>query len=189
MSLRTSPQTGVAIRFPLAPPKGELAAKPTERANRNLSAPSGQTLIRLALAGDARATFPIGEGFGDGLPHQCEHWFAITFFFRELVQERHRAVPYGISDTDQSGTHRLRRPAARLLTNLSNFVFNSVIGCSKPPSILKARKVAEAVSRLLSNSVESSFLPLFFPNPKRKPPMVRPSGVFPHLLPNCVAPP
>ena len=185
MSLRTSPQTGVEIRLPLAPPKGELAAKPTERANRNLSAPSGQTLIRLALAGDARATFPVGEGFGDG----CEHWFAMTFFFRELMQERHRAVPNGISNANRPGTHRLRRPAARLLTNLSNFVFNSVIGCSKPPSILKARKVAEAVSRLLSNSVESSFLPLFFPNPKRKPPMVRPSGVFPHLLPNYVVPP
>ena len=162
MSLRTSPQTGVAIRLPLAPPLGELAAKPTERANRNLSVPSGQTLIRLALAGDARATFPVGEGFGDGLPHQCEHWFAMTTSI---------TVP------------------ARLLTNLSNFVFNSVIGCSKPPSILKARKVAEAVSRLLSNSVESSFLPLFFPNPKRKPPMGEPSGVFPHLLPNCVVPP
>ena len=162
MSLRASPQTGVAIRFPLAPPKGELAAKPTERANRNLSAPSGQTLIRLALAGDARATFPVGEGFEDGLPHQCEHWFAMTTSI---------TVP------------------TRMLTNLSNFVFNSVIGCSKPPSILKTRKVAEAVSRLLSNSVESSFLPLFFPNPKRKPPMGEPSGVFPHLLPNCVVPP
>ena len=29
-----------------------------------------EALIRLALAGDARATFPVGEGFGYGLPHQ-----------------------------------------------------------------------------------------------------------------------
>ena len=84
--------------------------------------------------------------------HQCEHWFAMTTSI---------TVP------------------ARLLTNLSNFVFNSVIACSKPPSILKARKVAEAVSRLLSNSVESSFLPLFFPNQKR--PAAPCSGFF-HAL-------
>ena len=108
---------------------------------------------------------------------------------RKYREDCHTAVPNGAPIPDQPGTHRLRRPAARLLTNLSNFVFNSVICCSKPPSILKTRKVAEAVSRLLSNSVESSFLPLFFPNPKRKPPMVRPSGVFPHLLPNYVVPP
>ena len=32
--------------------------------------PSFFALIRLALAGDARATFPVGEGKGNGLPHQ-----------------------------------------------------------------------------------------------------------------------
>ena len=71
MSLRTSAHAGVAIRSPLAPSLGELAAKPTERVNIALSAPSGHlshrerqvALIRLALAGDARATFPGGEGF------------------------------------------------------------------------------------------------------------------------------
>ena len=167
------PRTRIGHHLPL--PMGEVPK--AERACFTLSVGSAASSPRVGAKGE------------NGLPHQCEHWFAMTFFFRELVQERHRAVPYGISDTDQPGTHRLRRPAARLLTNLSNFVFNSVICCSKPPSILKTRKVAEAVSRLLSNSVESSFLPLFFPNPKRKPPMARPSGVFPHLLPNYVVPP
>ncbi len=42
-------------------------------------------LIRLALAGDARATFPGGEGFGCGLPHQCEHWFAMTASIEEFA--------------------------------------------------------------------------------------------------------
>ena len=58
----------VTIRFPLAPTLGELAAKPTERVN-TLSPPRPGTfprgrdkaLIRLALAGDARATFPQGK--------------------------------------------------------------------------------------------------------------------------------
>ena len=35
-------------------------------------------LIRLALAWDARATFPIGEGFGDGLPRQSALYHGMT---------------------------------------------------------------------------------------------------------------
>ena len=66
----------MAIRSPRPPPSaptlGELAAKPTERVKIALSAPTGHlshrerqvALIRLALAGDARATFPVGEGLG-----------------------------------------------------------------------------------------------------------------------------
>ena len=180
MSLRTSPQTGVALSkdslrsqsvSPWLPQRGSwrrsrlrgqieiflpLRDRPSSvsrlRETREPPSPWGKALeMRIVTGGNP------WKG-----PHHCEHWFAMTTSI---------TVP------------------ARLLTNLSNFVFNSVIGCSKPPSILKTRKVAEAVSRLLSNSVESSFLPLFFPNPKRKPPMGEPSGVFPHLLPNCVVPP
>ena len=166
------PRTRIGHHLPL--PMGEVPK--AERACFTLSVGSAASSPRVGAKGGRIVTSAVGL-------------LTMTFFFRELVQERHRAVPNGASIPDQPGTHRLRRPAARLLTNLSNFVFNSVICCSKPPSILKARKVAEAVSRLLSNSVESSFLPLFFPNPKRKPPMGEPSGVFPHLLPNCVVPP
>ena len=64
----------VAIRFP--PPWLPLwgsCHEVTERVNIALSAPTGHlshrerqvALIRLALAGDARATFPVGEGFGE----------------------------------------------------------------------------------------------------------------------------
>ena len=180
MSLRTSPQTGVApsrdsLRSQSASPKpsptGKVARASPASARRMRACPEGAERFLFALSVGFAASSPFGGAKGRRIvtggnpwkgPHHCEHWFAMTTSI---------TVP------------------ARMLTNLSNFVFNSVIGCSKPPSILKARKVAEAVSRLLSNSVESSFLPLFFPNPKRKPPMVRPSGVFPLLLPNCVVPP
>ena len=171
MSLRTSPQTGVALS------KDSLRSQSVspwlpQRGSWRRSRLRGQIEIFLPLrdrpssVSHLRETreppSPWGKALEMRIANQCEHWFAMTTSI---------TVP------------------ARLLTNLSNFVFNSVIGCSKPPSILETRKVAEAVSRLLSNSVESSFLPLFFPNPKRKPPMVRPSGVFPHLLLNYVAPP
>ena len=67
MSLRTSPQTGVAIRFPPWLPLWGSCHEVTERVNIALSAfgtspiGRGKTLIRLALAGDARATFPQGK--------------------------------------------------------------------------------------------------------------------------------
>ena len=43
------------INIPLGSRSGEVAVKPTEWENN--------ALIRLVLAGDARATFPVGEGF------------------------------------------------------------------------------------------------------------------------------
>ena len=42
---------------------------------------AGEAMAALGPHPALRATFPVsGEGFdgGDGLPHQCEHWFAMT---------------------------------------------------------------------------------------------------------------
>ena len=69
----------VAIRFPRPPwlPLWGSCHEVTERVKtpspplRGTSPKGrGKALIRLALAGDARATFPAGEGLGYGLPHQ-----------------------------------------------------------------------------------------------------------------------
>ena len=64
VSLRTSPQAGVAIRIPLVP---NLDGKWYE-SDRDGKLPSK---LR-------RATFLEGEGFGNGLPRQCAHWLAMT---------------------------------------------------------------------------------------------------------------
>ena len=45
------------INIPHSSRSGEVAAEPAEWENN--------ALIRLVLAGDARATFPVGEGFGE----------------------------------------------------------------------------------------------------------------------------
>ena len=45
------------INIPHGSRSGEVAAEPTEWENN--------ALIRLVLAGDARATFPVGEGLGE----------------------------------------------------------------------------------------------------------------------------
>ena len=68
----------VLPRSPLAPTLGELAAEPTERVKIALPAPLGHlshrerqvALIRLALAGDARATFTLWSN--------C-HWQLLDF--------------------------------------------------------------------------------------------------------------
>ena len=130
---------------PLAPPWLPLwgsCHEVTERVKNALSAPLGHlshrerqvALIRLALAGDARATFTlwsychrqlldfnslrgapplvskgslcalsIVRGIFWGLPHQCEHWFAMTYGFRfySIKIERYRAVPNSLINTDQ----------------------------------------------------------------------------------------
>ena len=42
---------------------------------------AGEAMAALGPHPALRATFPVsGEGFdgGDGLPHQCAHWFAMT---------------------------------------------------------------------------------------------------------------
>ena len=86
----------VAIRFPRPPwlPLWGSCHEVTERVKtpspplRGTSPKGrGKALIRLALAGDARATFPAGEGLGLRIvtggnpwkgPHQCEHWLTLT---------------------------------------------------------------------------------------------------------------
>ena len=74
-------------------------------------------LIRLALAGDARATFPGGEGRGlriatpvcglvrndmrdslvpgatGGLPRQCAHWLAMTSQYYKITHKRTKSAP------------------------------------------------------------------------------------------------
>ena len=57
MSLRASAHTGVAIRFPMAPPMGELSAKLTA-----LSAPSGHLSQRERLwAADCHGCFAASQ--------------------------------------------------------------------------------------------------------------------------------
>ena len=101
----------VLPRSPLAPPLGELAAKPTERVKIALSAPLGHlshrerqvALIRLALAGDARATFPQGKAevthCPPGLPayvHRSDS-MGMTCFFRLMIRGRKAVFSFGVT--------------------------------------------------------------------------------------------
>ena len=77
------PVTIRSLRPPLAPPLGELAAKPTERVKFALSAPFRGHLShrerQVALIRPLRrAPSPWGKAGGDGLPHQSADWFAMT---------------------------------------------------------------------------------------------------------------
>ena len=38
---------------------------------------------------------------GNGLPHQCEHWFAMTVFYYSALQKRYRATPNSPTITDR----------------------------------------------------------------------------------------
>ena len=49
--------------------------------------PSFFALIRLALAGDAQAAFPVGEGKGNGLPQRSADWFAINISSGHIIDE------------------------------------------------------------------------------------------------------
>ena len=49
--------------------------------------PSFFALIRLALAGDAQAAFPVGEGKGNGLPQRSADWFAINISSGLIIDE------------------------------------------------------------------------------------------------------
>ena len=99
---------------PLAPPWLPLwgsCHEVTERVKNALSAPLGHlshrerqvTLIRLALAGDARATFTLWSNCHRQFRCAEHHWFAMTYGFRfySIKIERYRAVPKGVTTTDQ----------------------------------------------------------------------------------------
>ena len=49
--------------------------------------PSFFAPIRLALAGDAQAAFPVGEGKGNGLPQRSADWFAINISSGLIIDE------------------------------------------------------------------------------------------------------
>ena len=66
----------------------------------------------------------------------------------------------------------LHSPLSTLLTVLSNFVFNSVIGCSNPPDILITERLRQAVSRSFPY-VDPLFYLSSFQTPSGNP------GVFP----------
>ena len=60
-------------RLPLVS-KGSLCAPPGTSSHKENQGPHPSRL--------RRATFPVGEGFGGyGLPHQCAHWFAMTYVY------------------------------------------------------------------------------------------------------------
>ena len=64
-----------------------------------------------------------------------------------------------------------------LFTNWSNFVFKSVIGCSKPADILYTERLRKPWAASFQIS-RSSFLPLFFPIPFAETPAAFRSGGF-----------
>ena len=126
-------QTGVALskdslrsqsvlpRSPLAPTLGELAAEPTERVKIALPAPLGHlshrerqvALIRPALAGDARATFPMGEGFGERIATPVlRHWFAMTPYIP--VCRKNDTERYPAACRIQTSRARIARRGSRL---------------------------------------------------------------------------
>ena len=96
---------------PLAPPWLPLwgsCHEVTERVKNALSAPLGhlshrERQVALIRHGYAVPPSPKGRLLGCGLPHQCEHWFAMTYGFRfySIKIERYRAVPNGVTTTDQ----------------------------------------------------------------------------------------
>ena len=74
-------------------------------------------------------------------------------------------------------THALSAATRRLLTVLSNFVFNSVIGCSNLAGILITERLRQAVSRSFPY-VDPLFYLSSFQTPSEKPPTVLPPGAF-----------
>ena len=97
MSLRTSPQTGMAIRSPRPPwlPLWGSCHEVTER----VTTPSpplrgtspigrGKPLIRLALAGNARDTFPQGKAWGRIATPVCGLVRNDSFYFRAMQSQR-----------------------------------------------------------------------------------------------------
>ena len=85
MSLRTSPQTGVAIRILLAPTLGELSAKLTEREKGSLPKRGAQGPHPSRLC---RATFPGGEGFGERIATPSCGMVRIDMFFRKHIPKK-----------------------------------------------------------------------------------------------------
>ena len=113
----------VLPRSPLAPTLGELAAEPTERVKIALPAPLGHlshrerqvALIRLALAGDARATFPMGEGFGERIATPVlRHWFAMTPYIP--VCRKNDTERYPAACRIQASRARIARRGSRLMS-------------------------------------------------------------------------
>ena len=45
----------------------------------------GRTGVGPHPSRQSRATFPGGEGLGNGLPRQCEHWLAMTSSIDQLL--------------------------------------------------------------------------------------------------------
>ena len=123
------PAADVAIRNPSLLLRGVVLRAANQNYNdcrwqsyHNVQVPGGRmrslhvfALIRLALAGDARATFPGGEGRGYGLPHQSADWFAMTTYF------------LGFLDSFHSRPKRDRNTALSQKTNLFQHIARSYL--------------------------------------------------------------